>query len=213
MAAAKEAELDMAAEAEVAAAKGAEADAAADAKRVSIRLVHIETGHSGQLPVTELKDETMAVAAAISLAVSNIPLGGEGETRIELTADASIAAWAGVDNLNAQAKRKKVDAYPSQLMFVKLLSGDLLSLNVPFPSTTIEALGKCVEDRLTAFGTANTVFRFVWMGKEYRPRGEGKQMLLSQLNMCRECTVQALLESDPTAESDEESDPEVRGKL
>ena len=73
-----------------------------------------------------------------------------------------------------------------------------------------------MEDRLPAFGTANTVFKFVFQGKEYRPRGEGKRMLLSQVGMCKECTVQALLESDPirrSAESDEESDPEVRGKL
>jgi hypothetical protein len=121
---------------------------------------------------------------------------------LDMAADAEEAAAEAlrvtmIDNLSAQAKRKKVDVYPSQILYVKLVSGDTLSMNVPFPATTIEALGKCVEDRLPAFGTANTVFRFVFQGKEYRPRGEGKQMLLSQLKMAKESTVVALLESDP----------------
>ena len=77
----------------------AEADTAAEAERVSVRLAHVETGHSGLLPAPELRDGTLAVAAAISLARSDVPLEGGGVARIELTGDAIAAAWAGVDNL------------------------------------------------------------------------------------------------------------------
>ena len=70
---------------------------AKEAERVSVRLSHLETGHSGLLPVPPLKDGTMAVVAATSLARSNVPLasGVQGGARIELTADATAAAWAG----------------------------------------------------------------------------------------------------------------------
>ena len=54
-----------------------------------------------------------------------------------MAADAEEAAAEAlrvtmIDNLSAQAKRKKVDVYPSQILYVKLVSGDTLSMNVPF---------------------------------------------------------------------------------
>jgi hypothetical protein len=65
-------------------------------ERESIRYGHIASGSSGRTPIPVLREGTMAAGAACSAAVGHVPLTGEGETLMELTPEATAAAWAGV---------------------------------------------------------------------------------------------------------------------